>query len=507
MFNGDFYPTPKEVIAQMTWDLDLKNKVVLEPSAGKGDIVDFCNEHGATVIAVEKNDDLRTILQSKCKVIGNDTMQITSNQISHIDYIIMNPPFSADERHIIHLYEIAPEGCTIVALCNWETVENNRYASRDRLVNIVKNYGTAENLGDVFSNAERKTNVEIGLVKLYKPKTRSDDEFDGFFMNEEEEPQINGIQQYNFVRDVVNRYVGAIRIFDEQLDSAKKINALTNSFFSSKIALSMTTDEAKITREEYKKDLQKSAWLHIFKKMNMEKYATQGLKDDMNKFVEKQTKIPFTMRNIFHMINIIVGTHSQRMDKALLEVFDKLTQHYHENRYSVEGWKTNSHYLVNEKFILPAIFEVTYGGSLGMRYGWRDVQTLEDFVKALCYITGKNYDELVEMKSAFNYSKWVYCDDEVVYVRGDYDRMRIATDRDLQKLRNDRPDKTFTLKDKPTFGEWFDFGFFTVKGFKKGTGHFKFKDRDLWALFNQNIARIKGFPLPESVKSKTTKKR
>lgn len=38
--------------------------------------------------------------------------------------------------------------------------------------------------------------------------------------------------------------------------------------------------------------------------------------------------------------------------------------------------------------------------------------------------------------------------------------------------------------------------------FKKGTGHFKFKDENVWALFNQNIARIKGFPLPESIKRK-----
>lgn len=389
MFNQDFYPTPENVIAQMTWDLDLNGKTVLEPSAGKGNIVDFCIGSGATVLAVEKEADLRTILQPKCKVIGSDTMQITSDQISHIDYIIMNPPFSAYEKHILHLFDIAPGGCTIVSLCNWETIANTRYSYRQRLLSLIKDYGNSENLGDVFSNAERKTNVEIGLIKLYKPKTKSDDEFDGFFMEDEEEAQFNGLQQYNFVRDVVNRYVGAIKIFDEQLEAAKKMNELTGSFFGSSIALSMTKDKAETTREEYKKELQKSAWNHIFSKMNMDKYATQGLKDDINKFVEKQTKVPFTMRNIYRMIEIVVGTHSQRMDKALLEVFDKLTMHYHENRYCVEGWKTNSHYLVNEKFILPSIFEVTYGGSLGMRYGWRDVQTIDDFIKALCYITGK----------------------------------------------------------------------------------------------------------------------
>lgn len=455
MFNEDFYPTPSEVIAQMTWDLELKYKVVLEPSAGKGDIVDSCLESGAFLLACEKEENLRIILQSKCKVIADDFLTVTSDMISHIDYIIMNPPFSADEKHILHAWDIAPDGCQIVALCNYETIANSRYSYREQLVKLITNYGTSENLGDVFSGAERKTSVEIGLIKLFKPKRQSDNEFDSFFMEEDEEEQFNGLQQYNFIRDVVGRYVGAVKIFDEQLESAKRMNSLTGMFFNSNIALSMTTDKAEISRSEYKKELQKSAWKYIFAKLDMEKFSTQGLRDDINLFVEKQTKVPFTMRNIYHMIQIVIGTQGQRMDKALLEVFDKLTQHYHENRYAVEGWKTNSHYLVNEKFIMPYIAPKSRWSD-GPDVNSRQADTIDDFVKALCHMSGKN---------------WTY---------------------------NDR----FYSNCPKVWGEWSDFGFFSVKIFKKGTGHFKFKDRDVWATFNQHIARIKGFPLPEAVKPK-----
>lgn len=459
MFNKDFYPTPESVIAQMTWDLDLNNKVVLEPSAGKGDIVDFCQNQGVNVIACEINDDLRTILQAKCKVISDDFLKVTSDMVSHVDYIIMNPPFSADEKHILHAWDIAPEGCTIIALCNYETLSNTRYSYRQELASIIKDYGNSENLGDVFSNAERKTGVEIGLVKLFKPKTKSDTEFEGFFMEEDEEVQFVGLQQYNFVRDCVNRYVGAVKIYDEQLESAKKMNSLTESFFSSKMALSMTIDSTVVAREEYKKDLQKSAWNYIFGKMNMHKYSTKGLREDINLFVEKQTKIPFTMRNIYRMIEIVVGTQSQRMDKALLEVFDKLTEHYHENRYGVEGWKTNSHYLVNQKFIMPYIApQCSWGAYPDVKD--RQAEIVDDFVKALCYINGKSWEPNDRFAAAVSYNKNI------------------------------------------DWGKWFDFQFFEVKLFKKGTGHFKFKDRDVWARFNQHIARIKGYPLPEAIKPK-----
>ena len=47
MFNTNFFPTPKEVIERMLLGVDVYNKVILEPSAGKGDIVDFLQENGA----------------------------------------------------------------------------------------------------------------------------------------------------------------------------------------------------------------------------------------------------------------------------------------------------------------------------------------------------------------------------------------------------------------------------------------------------------------------------
>ena len=36
MFNPDFYPTPPEVAALMLDPLDLRGRVVVEPSAGSG---------------------------------------------------------------------------------------------------------------------------------------------------------------------------------------------------------------------------------------------------------------------------------------------------------------------------------------------------------------------------------------------------------------------------------------------------------------------------------------
>jgi tRNA1(Val) A37 N6-methylase TrmN6 len=92
-FSRDFYPTPFHVIEMMLEDIALEGKTILEPSAGKGDIVDFCIGAGAHLLACEKHPDLRTIVEGKCKVLAEDFLQVRAQEVSHIDMIVMNPPF------------------------------------------------------------------------------------------------------------------------------------------------------------------------------------------------------------------------------------------------------------------------------------------------------------------------------------------------------------------------------------------------------------------------------
>lgn len=470
MFNiKDFYPTPAHVLDLMLEGENITDKICYEPEAGKGDVVDRLWAFGAgDVLASENNPDLRKILTGKCKLIGDDFLKVEAHQISHINYIFMNPPFSADEAHINHAFDIAPDGCKIVALCNAQTLKNDFSRGRKKLKGIVDNHGYFTVLENSFIDSERSTGVEIALIKMIKPGASYENEFSGFIMDDEPEEQGSGIMQYNVIRDLVNRYIASIKIFDKQLEAAVEMNGLTEGFFNCNVGLNISSGDKQMTRTEFKKEMQKSAWNFIFKKLNMDKYTTKGLKKEINKFVETQENVPFTMHNVYHMLRLIVGTHAERMDKALLEVFNKVTEHYDENRFNVEGWKTNSHYLINEKFILGYITVVTWGGNLEIKYGSND-ELMNDFQKALCYIMGENYDNYESLYSFFNHKKVpgnVYPHEYVKY----------------------------------EFGTWYDWGFFQVRGYKKGSMHFKFKDRDVWAKFNQHIARLKGYPLYEATK-------
>jgi hypothetical protein len=81
---------------------------------------------------------------------------------------------------------------------------------------------------------------------------------------------------------------------------------------------------------------------------------------------------------------------------------------------------------------------------------------IRDLIKALCFITGRCYDEVAQ------------------------------------------PEKP-PGEDLFWPGEWYDWGFFKFRAYKKGTVHFHFKDYDVWAALNARYAKIKGQVLPENL--------
>lgn len=482
MFNNSFYPTPPEVIEMMIGGEDLKGKTILEPSAGKGDILDYCKDNGASnLLACEINENLQLIVKTKAELIEEDFLTVESDRISHIDYIIMNPPFSNGDKHILHAYEIAPAGCNIIALCNLQTIKNDYTETRRQLKRIIEENGSYTDIGDVFKDAERTTSTHIALIRLQKAGENYKSEFEGFFMEETEEQETGeGIMQYSAVRDLVNRYVGAIKLFDKQIEDGIKMSALTNLFYMGNICFNCSEEGKASTRQQFKKDLQRDGWKYIFNIMKMEKYSTKGVKEDINKFIEQQKEVPFTMKNIYRMFEIVIGTAGSRMDKTILEVFDRVTEHHHDNRYHAKGWKTNSHYFVGKKFILPNMinpareYSYTSESYSSLKNSYDGI--IPDFEKALCYVSGDQFEEHFYNETT---NKW--------------DTIGIKT-----------VNRTI---DRNIYGNWYESHYFKYKGYKNGNMHFEFRNEKIWNDFNQRIAKLKGYPLYEAKPETTYQKR
>lgn len=469
MINSDFYPTPTNVIEQMLDGIQISGKAFLEPSAGNGNIVDALIKKGAKqVLFCEIEPDLAVLASKKGgQFMKGDFLKVEKEQVSHISAIIMNPPFSADEKHILHAWNIAPSGCVIVALCNTNTLEvETRWGTRKELCETINSFGTRIDLGSCFQDAERKTNVEVSMVHLYKPAQAGEYEFDGYFdmFEEAEQQQENGIMKHNEIRAIVNSYVGAVKMFDYVFELESRINEMIeplngrHSLIKFGAFQSTGRDITQLSRGAFKKELQKKAWLSIFGKMDMERYVTRKLQGDINKFVEMQVNVPFTMTNIYRMFELIAGTNSQRMKAVLLEVFERICSYSAENSTAGQSWKTNSNYMINKRFIIPYAAEMNYSGKMSIDYRNRD--EIDDIVKAIYYLKGLRWS------GTDSISNW------------------------LQYWRNGLE-----------FGQWYEFGVFRLKGFKKRTLHFEFVNQDDWTIFNIEVAKIKGWKLPATTKT------
>lgn len=113
-----FFPTPRPIIEQMLELAAIESEHrVLEPSCGKGDILDAIKENcpDISLHAIEWNRTLSDVLSAK----GHDVEygDFLEHQATY-DRILMNPPFEqgADMTHIQHAYSLLAPGGRLVSV-------------------------------------------------------------------------------------------------------------------------------------------------------------------------------------------------------------------------------------------------------------------------------------------------------------------------------------------------------------------------------------------------------
>lgn len=225
--NDQFYPTPPSVAEKMLAGLDFTYiQSVLEPSAGKGDLIQALMRkylvsmysHGdrdLDIDACEIDPYLRQILkynfsdEKRCEIldkkepldripyserteaqksrmmqIENDAKIIdkTNLHIVHDDFltyrtykhyqlILMNPPFADGDKHLLKAIEMQRDGGMVICLINAETIRNPYTTTRKLLKKRLDELGAAVDfIEDAFSgDAERKADVDVAIVKITVP--------------------------------------------------------------------------------------------------------------------------------------------------------------------------------------------------------------------------------------------------------------------------------------------------------------------------------------------------
>jgi hypothetical protein len=201
-------------------------------------------------------------------------------------------------------------------------------------------------------------------------------------------------------------------------------------------------------------------------------------------------------------------------------------------------------YFVDKKFIAPYTgIGMDYSGHPEIRWS-QSGQKMDELTKALCFLTGQNYDNFEDLysffrpKEVYNYDAQEAIEELAEYMGIDKDKAEIIhnkckyVDEEVNRnrfynnfhynlgLSKEFIDKVYDfyiekkypekcwgkMYEKKEWGTWMDWGFFEIKVFKKGTMHGKFKDEKVWEMFNVACAKAKGWKLPTNTGSDVRRK-
>ncbi len=468
MYNSTFYPTPAPLIERMVAPLVeeieagshrwpyrtrvLPGRRILEPSAGKGDIVDYLVENfqisKSNIKCIELEPDLRaTLVGKEYTVIDSDFLAYSDPYT--FDLIVMNPPFDDGDSHLLKAWSVlAPEG-NLICLLNAETLLNPYTNERTLLTTLIKQHGRFEVIGSAFADAERATDVNVAIVWMTKPAVEKTTDFsDSFFERDQElgstEYNANPLAVKEGVKSLVAQYQRAAQLLVERDRIHNEI-----AFYTKPTTFHVEgKDYRKL--EEMHTQLKEAFWRYLFQKTQLGKITTSGFQRDFEMEVAAQSKLAFSEANIYTVISKFAGNRDAIMERCIVEAFDRVTKLHKKNSTHTEGWKTNKSWKLNKKIIYP--YGIRNEWSWGVDYRQRDL--FEDLDKAICFIQGIDYNSILSTATAI--------EDHCMKInRGE---INYATE--------------------------FESRFFTIRLFKKGTTHLVFKD--LAILDALNLAAAKG---------------
>lgn len=427
MFNEEFYPTPAWLADKLVEPYNMDGKIVLDPQAGKGDLIDavmrrydgrpyYVSAYKPRVLCVEIEPELRSILQGKgYPVVGDDFLSYYPTL--SIPFIIMNPPFKSCIAHFLHAWDILYAG-ELAAIMPTHALAGKTGKSQV-LLKLLADNGAPEPelIGSPFRNgAERTTDAEVAIVRITK-LARYDDRLD-FEASNSARPEVSfsgetsgDVALSGFVDDLLQRFQVATAQFAEYKIARLRIQHYAAPFLNytkegdraDALHASDAASEPQTAFNIFVDILQEAAWTKLFDYPQFQKILTERARALMNDYRARQRQVDFNEYNIRMMFGELVARQGELWQATVDDAFDWMTKYHEENREHVEGWKSDHAWYVANRVVLPNCVRIGYSrNSYDLEY--RSANKLNDVDRALCNVTGSNYDTITKITDALRRS-------------------------------------------------------------------------------------------------------
>lgn len=410
-----FYPTPEKLAGRLFEMLNKKDfhriNCVLEPSAGKGDLLSafrkFCDnktsKSNLSIDVIEFDENLAAILRgNEEKVVFNDFLNFSTPK--QYDLIIMNPPFQNADKHILKAISlIERNGGIVLAICNAETLKTPYTNTRKLLRQKLSEYSaTVKFVQSPFAQAERKTAVDVALIRVSVPDKSVDDSFfenlkQRFF--KEKEIEVKDIVSGNRLEALIANYnlevFAGIELINHYRALAPRImsDMKHKNYDCEMLILRLGRKDENATVNGYVESVRAKYWRHLFyNETQLLPNLTSSLRDKYTKSIAELSNYDFSLYNIKQVIAKIGMELCENRNEQILRLFDMLTTAYsyypecQNNIHYFNGWCTNKAHKIGKKVIIPLNGAFAESWSRDYLSTYTVYGTLGDIEKTLSYL-------------------------------------------------------------------------------------------------------------------------
>lgn len=426
--DAEFYPTPSTLAGQMAALVDWRHvETILEPSAGKGDLIEFAakcaanrawksqksywrpDEQYKRYDCIEIDPNLSHILTGNgFRVVHDDFL--TFDTVKHYDLIIMNPPFSNGDEHLLKALSMQRDrGGQIVCLLNAETIRNAYTNRRKVLADALAEYGaTIRFVSGAFAHAERKSDVEVAIVYCNIPAAhRTSFIFDGLKKAAAAEQAKNHAPEALVAGGWIEQMVSAfnleakagVALMNEYNALAPYIMSGSGEYDKPLIKLSVKDHDVSFagsdTVNSYLRALRYKYWSSMMQRRELTERMTSAMQNEYDAKVRELQDYDFTRVNVERVIREIMGQLCRGVEESIMALFEQLSAKHswfpecEKNIHYFNGWATNKAHKVNSKVILPLNgFYACWDGKKKLE-SREFANTICDIERALSYLDGE----------------------------------------------------------------------------------------------------------------------
>ena len=356
----EFFPTPSDLAGKLLSGVRWKGiHSVLEPSAGRGDLIEYTEKRNGwnygswhhedlkDVDCIEIDPNLRALLTGKgYRVVHDDFLTYFTRK--RYDLIVMNPPFADGDKHLLKALELCEHGGQIACILNAETLRNPYTNSRKLLLRELRRHNASiRYVANAFAHAARRANVDVALINVDIPVSVVDDSL-WESMKKAQEQQIEAagiseiapsnqvdrlIREYNLVAETGYKLIQLYNGVKPHLSFGESYRYATISLKIGERAADGDSEDL----NHFLNILRGKYWRMLFTLPELDRLMTTKMREEYSRIIDSMCDYEFSEFNVHQVLERIHKQLCTGVEEAIVKCFDKLSAEHAYNAQIENG--------------------------------------------------------------------------------------------------------------------------------------------------------------------------